>query len=60
MEKEELLAIRKEWGLTQRAFAEAVQCSYSLIALVESGKRRITDALEKKVKTEFLLENRQR
>jgi transcriptional regulator with XRE-family HTH domain len=58
MDKEALLSIRKESGLTQRAFADAVKCSYSLIALVESGKRRVTANLEKKIRKAFPKEKR--
>ncbi|RBP02054.1 helix-turn-helix domain-containing protein [Rossellomorea aquimaris] len=53
MDKEAVLSIRRESGLTQRAFADAVKCSYSLIALVESGKRRVTAKLEKKIRKAF-------
>ncbi|KPL60279.1 helix-turn-helix domain-containing protein [Rossellomorea vietnamensis] len=53
MDKETVMFIRKENGLTQRAFAEVIRCSYSLIALVECGKRRVTSNLEHKIRTAF-------
>ncbi|GAB1770239.1 hypothetical protein PMEGAPR185_12450 [Priestia megaterium] len=45
--------IRKSYNLNQRNFAERVNCSFSLIALVEVGKRRVTQDLENKVKKAF-------
>ncbi|WP_416420600.1 helix-turn-helix domain-containing protein [Priestia aryabhattai] len=53
MDKETLKLIRKSYNLNQRNFAERVNCSFSLIALVEIGKRRITQDLENKVKKAF-------
>jgi transcriptional regulator with XRE-family HTH domain len=55
MKKEMIKSIRLHYNMTQRDFAKAVNCSYSLIALVELGKRRITTGLEKKVKEKFHL-----
>lgn len=53
MDKETIKLIRKSYNLNQRNFAERVNCSFSLIALVEVGKRRITQDLENKVKKAF-------
>lgn len=52
-------SIRTHFNMTQRDFARAINCSYSLIALVELGKRRITEDLEQKVKTTFKLNDDQ-
>ncbi len=41
--------------MNQRNFAQAVNCSFSLIALVEVGKRRVTKNLEDKIKQAFQL-----
>ncbi|MBM6616508.1 helix-turn-helix domain-containing protein [Bacillus suaedaesalsae] len=59
MEKEKLKSIRTHFNMTQREFAKAINCSYSLIALVELGKRRITEDLEQKVKSKFKLDDDQ-
>ena len=48
MDKDTIKLIRKSYNLNQRNFAERVNCSFSLIALVEVGKRRITEDLENK------------
>ncbi|MCM3183841.1 helix-turn-helix domain-containing protein [Priestia megaterium] len=53
MDKETIKLIRKSYNLNQRNFAKMVNCSFSLIALVEVGKRRITEDLENKVKEAF-------
>lgn len=53
MDKETIKQIRKSYNLNQRNFAERVNCSFSLIALVEVGKRRVTQDLENKVKKAF-------
>ncbi|MBY0029440.1 helix-turn-helix transcriptional regulator [Priestia aryabhattai] len=53
MDKEIIKQIRKSYNLNQRNFAERVNCSFSLIALVEVGKRRVTQDLENKVKKTF-------
>ncbi|WP_460113074.1 helix-turn-helix domain-containing protein [Priestia megaterium] len=53
MDKEIIKMIRKSYNLNQRNFAERVNCSFSLIALVEVGKRRVTQDLENKVKKAF-------
>jgi transcriptional regulator with XRE-family HTH domain len=55
MDKETIKLIRKSYNLTQRNFAKMVNCSFSLIALVEVGKRRITEELENKIKEAFQL-----
>ncbi|WP_246943005.1 helix-turn-helix transcriptional regulator [Bacillus pinisoli] len=55
MDKETIKSIRLHYNMTQRDFANAINCSYSLIALVELGKRRVTLKLEKKVKDTFNL-----
>jgi DNA-binding transcriptional regulator YiaG len=53
MDKETIKLIRISYNLNQRNFAKMVNCSFSLIALVEVGKRRITEDLENKVKEAF-------
>ncbi|MGG3196579.1 helix-turn-helix domain-containing protein [Priestia aryabhattai] len=53
MNKETIKQIRKSYNLNQRNFAKMVNCSFSLIALVEVGKRRVTQDLENKVKKAF-------
>jgi transcriptional regulator with XRE-family HTH domain len=55
MDKEIIKYLRKKYKMTQREFATAISCSYSLIALVELGKRRVTTNLENKVKDSFNL-----
>ncbi|MFE8697896.1 XRE family transcriptional regulator [Cytobacillus sp. FJAT-53684] len=45
--------------MTQRDFAKIVSCSFSLIALVEIGKRRVTSNLENKIKVAFDLDEQQ-
>ncbi|KLV28883.1 helix-turn-helix domain-containing protein [Priestia megaterium] len=57
MDKETIKLIRKSYNMNQRNFAEAVNCSFSLIALVEVGKRRITENLENKIKSAFHLDD---
>ncbi|MGX1373380.1 DNA-binding transcriptional regulator YiaG [Priestia megaterium] len=57
MDKETIKLIRKNYNMNQRNFAEAVNCSFSLIALVEVGKRRITENLENKIKSAFHLDD---
>lgn len=52
-------SIRTHFNMTQRDFAKAINVSYSLVALVELGKRRITADLEQKVKTTFKLNDDQ-
>jgi transcriptional regulator with XRE-family HTH domain len=59
MEKEMIKSIRLHYNMTQRDFAKAINCSYSLIALVELGKRRVTTSLETKVKEKFGLTDEQ-
>ncbi|MBM7662643.1 transcriptional regulator with XRE-family HTH domain [Bacillus mesophilus] len=59
MEKEMIKSIRLHYNMTQRDFAKAINCSYSLIALVELGKRRVTTNLETKVKQKFGLTDQQ-
>jgi transcriptional regulator with XRE-family HTH domain len=59
MEKERIRSIRLHYNMTQREFAKAINCSYSLIALVELGKRRVTANLETKVKEKFHLNDEQ-
>ncbi|MGM0845697.1 MAG: helix-turn-helix transcriptional regulator [Bacillota bacterium] len=53
MDKETIKDIRKQYEMTQREFAQKINCSYSLIALVECGKRRITDNLTHKIQAVF-------
>ncbi|WP_061860119.1 helix-turn-helix domain-containing protein [Priestia megaterium] len=55
MDRETIKLIRKSYNLTQRNFAKMVNCSFSLIALVEVGKRRITEDLENKIIEAFQL-----
>ncbi|NGY76043.1 helix-turn-helix transcriptional regulator (plasmid) [Bacillus megaterium] len=55
MDRETIKLIRKSYNLTQRNFAKMVNCSFSLIALVEVGKRRITENLENKIIEAFQL-----
>ncbi|MFE3982477.1 MULTISPECIES: helix-turn-helix domain-containing protein [unclassified Priestia] len=55
MDKETIKLIRKSYNLNQRNFAKMVNCSFSLIALVEVGKRRITEDLENKITEAFRL-----
>ncbi|WP_415762862.1 helix-turn-helix domain-containing protein (plasmid) [Priestia megaterium] len=55
MDKETIKLIRKSYNLNQRNFAKMVNCSFSLIALVEVGKRRITQDLENKIREAFQL-----
>jgi len=59
MNKEIVKFIRKSYNLTQRDFAKLVSCSFSLIALVEVGKRRVTTDLENKIKSAFDLDDQQ-
>ncbi|MEH7361021.1 MULTISPECIES: helix-turn-helix domain-containing protein [Priestia] len=55
MDKETIKLIRKSYNLNQRNFAKMVNCSFSLIALVEVGKRRVTENLENKIREAFQL-----
>lgn len=55
MDKETIKLIRKSYNLNQRNFAKMVNCSFSLIALVEVGKRRVTQDLENKIIEAFQL-----
>lgn len=57
MNREIIKFLRKSHNMTQRDFARIVSCSFSLIALVEVGKRRVTDDLENKIKTAFDLDD---
>lgn len=59
LNKDMIRHLRKLHNMTQRDFAKAVNCSFALIALVEVGKRRITDNLEMKIKTTFNLDDKQ-
>jgi transcriptional regulator with XRE-family HTH domain len=59
MNKEIIKFLRKSYNLNQRDFARIVNCSFALIALVEVGKRRVTEDLEKKVKEAFDLDESQ-
>ncbi len=59
MNKEIIKFIRESYNMTQRDFAKIVSCSFSLIALVEIGKRRVTSNLESKIKTAFDLDDQQ-
>lgn len=59
MNKDMIKFIRKSYNMTQRDFARIVSCSFSLIALVEVGKRRVTSDLENKVKVAFDLDDQQ-
>jgi len=51
--------IRKSYNMNQRNFAQVVNCSFSLIALVEVGKRRITENLYNKIIDAFNLDEKQ-
>lgn len=53
MDKDIVKKIRKSNNLTQRAFADCLDCSYSLIALVEVGKRKVSRKLELKINKVF-------
>ena len=55
MDRETIKLIRKSYNLNQRNFAKMVNCSFSLIALVEVGKRRVTENLENKIREAFQL-----
>ncbi|SDE15115.1 hypothetical protein SAMN04487777_107144 [Priestia aryabhattai B8W22] len=55
MDKETIKLIRKSYNLNQRNFAKMVNWSFSLIALVEVGKRRVTENLENKIREAFQL-----
>ncbi|KKK38537.1 hypothetical protein WQ57_08010 [Mesobacillus campisalis] len=59
MNKEIIKFLRKSYNLNQRDFARIVNCSFALIALVEVGKRRVTEDLERKVKEAFDLDESQ-
>jgi len=56
MDKDLVKLIRKSYNMNQRDFAKAVNCSFSLIALIEVGKRRVTKDLENKIKVAFNLD----
>lgn len=47
--------LRKRYKMSQREFAHAVNCSFSLIALIEVGKRNITMSFTDKLKSSFHL-----
>ena len=59
MNKEFIKFLRKSHNLNQRDFARIVNCSFALIALVEVGKRRVTEDLERKVREAFDLDEKQ-
>ncbi|MBM4762684.1 helix-turn-helix transcriptional regulator [Bacillus sp. B15-48] len=59
MNKEFIKFLRKSYNLNQRDFAKIVNCSFALIALVEVGKRRVTENLEEKIKDAFDLDENQ-
>ncbi|PLR77306.1 transcriptional regulator [Bacillus sp. V3-13] len=59
MNKEIVKFLRKSYNMNQRDFAKLVNCSFSLIALVEVGKRRVTEDLESKIKNTFDLDEEQ-
>lgn len=59
MNKEIIKFLRKSYEMNQRDFAKIVCCSFSLIALVEVGKRRVTAELEEKIKKAFDLDDQQ-
>ena len=59
MNKDIIKVLRKSHNLNQREFARMVNCSFALIGLVEVGKRRVTEDLEKKVKEAFELDDSQ-
>ncbi|WP_195694643.1 helix-turn-helix domain-containing protein [Priestia megaterium] len=59
MDKEMVKFIRKSYNMNQRNFAQVVNCSFSLIALVEVGKRRITKNLYNKITDAFNLDEKQ-
>jgi transcriptional regulator with XRE-family HTH domain len=59
MDKEMVKFIRKSYNMNQRNFAQVVNCSFSLIALVEVGKRRITENLYNKIIDAFNLDEKQ-
>ncbi|WP_010283511.1 helix-turn-helix domain-containing protein [Bacillus timonensis] len=59
IDKDIVKFLRKRNNMTQRDFAKAVNCSFALIALVEVGKRRITNNLETKIKESFNLDDQQ-
>lgn len=59
MNNEVIKFIRKSFNMTQRDFANTINCSYALIALVEVGKRRVTENLESKIKGTFQIDDKQ-
>lgn len=59
MDKEIIKYLRKSYEMNQRDFAKIVSRSFSLIALVEVGKRRVTSELEEKIKKAFDLDDQQ-
>ncbi|MGD6877443.1 helix-turn-helix transcriptional regulator [Bacillus infantis] len=56
MDKEIIKFIRSNYNLSQREFAKMINCSFSLVALIEIGKRNVSDNIEKKIKNAFGLE----
>ena len=58
MDNEVIKFIRKKSNMTQREFAKVLNCSFALIALVEVGKRRVTENLENKVKNTFQIDDK--
>ncbi|MGD6858051.1 helix-turn-helix transcriptional regulator [Bacillus infantis] len=56
MDKEIIKFIRNNYNLSQREFAKMINCSFSLVALIEIGKRNVSDNIEKKIKNAFGLE----
>jgi transcriptional regulator with XRE-family HTH domain len=56
LDKEIIKFIRKNYNLSQREFAKMINCSFSLVALIEIGKRNVSDNIEKKIKNAFGLE----
>ena len=59
LNKEFIKFLRSSYNLNQRDFARIVNCSFALIALVEVGKRRVTEDLEKKIREAFDLDEQQ-
>ncbi|MFO1445626.1 helix-turn-helix transcriptional regulator [Bacillus sp. Bva_UNVM-123] len=57
MDKDIIKFLRESYNMSQREFAKIVSCSFSLIALVEIGKRRVTTNLENKIKEAFDLDD---
>lgn len=59
MDSQIIRFIRESDSMTQRDFAKLVNCSYSLIALVELGKRNVTKNLENKIAEALDLDQKQ-